>query len=115
MSKSKLENDLAWQISQVLPNFPYIREYRFDSKKKWKTDFVFLDQKLIVEVEGGVWIKGRHTRPVGFTKDCIKYNNATIQGFRVLRVTGDHVKSGQAIDWIEKALNNSPKNDNIST
>jgi len=38
------------------------------------------------------------------SKDCEKLSTAVAMGWSVLRVTSDHVKSGQAVDWIGKAL-----------
>ena len=104
MVESKLEETFAWHLSKALPDFPFVREYKFCPTRRWRADFVFVDQKLIVEVEGGIWTDGRHTRGKGFEKDCEKYNSAVIAGFRVLRVTGDQIKTGQALDWVEQAL-----------
>ena len=108
---SKLEEELALQLK--LAKFPTpIREYRIFSKikkaglikKKSRCDFVWPEYMLIVEVEGGIWTNGRHVRGTGFINDCEKYNEATLLGYKVLRVTAEHIKSGQALNWIEEAL-----------
>lgn len=72
--------------------------------KDWRFDFAFKHQKVAVEVEGGTFTGGRHTRGTGFENDCDKYNAATIAGWRVLRFTAKHVNSGEALVTIEKAL-----------
>lgn len=59
---------------------------------------------LAVEVEGGVYSGGRHTRGAGFTKDCEKYNEAILFGWRVLRFTGEQVNDGTAIRMIQRAF-----------
>ncbi len=60
---------------------------------------------LAVEVEGGVWgAKSRHTTGAGFTADCVKYNEAALLGWTVLRVTAEHIYDGRAIDWIRRAI-----------
>ena len=46
--------------------------------------------KVAIELEGGVYTGGRHTRPEGFLKDIEKYNNITILGLKLLRYA--HVK-----------------------
>jgi len=102
--KSKLEEELAFQIKAVKLPIP-LREYRFHPKRKWRCDFVWLTEKLIVEVEGGIFNHGRHTRGIGFTNDCEKYNSATLLGYRVIRVTSTHIRSGKAVQWIEEILN----------
>ena len=37
-------------------------------------------------------------------KDIEKYNEATLRGWRVLRVTGDMIRRGEALILIERAL-----------
>ena len=82
---------------------PFVREYEFADRRRFRFDFA-IGQHIAVEVEGGVWSKGRHSRGSGFTTDCIKYNLAALQGWYVYRFTTDMVKSGEAIDTIRKAL-----------
>ena len=62
-------------------------EYRFDAKRRWRFDYAWPAQKVALEVEGGVFTRGRHTRGAGFLKDIDKYNAATLAGWKVLRVT----------------------------
>lgn len=80
------------------------REFRFYPSRRWRSDLAWPDHKLLVEFEGGVYTKGRHTRGKGFERDCEKYNTATIAGYRVLRFTTSDVKSGQAVDMIQAAI-----------
>jgi very-short-patch-repair endonuclease len=79
-------------------------EYRFDPSRRWRFDRAWLLSKIAVEIEGGTWVKGRHSRGSGMRKDAEKYNAATLQGWRVLRFTGDMVKDGSAISVVEQAL-----------
>ena len=86
------------------------REYRFHPTRRWRLDFAWPDKKFGVEIEGGTWINGRHTRGSGFEADCEKYAEAMCIGWRILRVTGEQVKSGQAIRWTIKAQGNALHN-----
>ena len=79
-------------------------EFRFHDTRKWRADFAFLEQMVLVEFEGGVYTQGRHTRGKGFEADCEKYSEAAAMGYRVLRFTAKHVKSGLALNLIEKSL-----------
>lgn len=81
-----------------------VREFVFDDKRKWKFDFAWPRLFLAAEIEGGTFSGGRHTRGVGFAKDAEKYNAAVLQGWRVLRFTTQHVKSGYAIDITRAAM-----------
>lgn len=76
-----------------------VREHRFHPVRRWRFDFAWPLQKIAVEVEGGVWTRGRHTRPSGFVRDMEKYNTAAALGWRVLRVEPKHMRSR---DHLEK-------------
>jgi hypothetical protein len=59
---------------------------------------------VALEVEGGIWTGGRHTRGSGFMKDMEKYNEATLLGWRVLRCTPRQVKSGEVFELLKRAM-----------
>ena len=84
---------------------PFRREVKFHPTRKWRFDFVFPPEfKIAAEVEGGVFSFGGHSRGKGYEKDCEKYNEAILLGWRVLRFTTDMVKRGEALQTIERAL-----------
>jgi hypothetical protein len=85
---SNLEETFAFQW-RVLGGPELEREHRFHPGRKWRFDFCHLPTKIAFELEGGVYTRGRHTRPTGFTEDCKKYNAATLLGYVVFRLTGD--------------------------
>lgn len=80
-------------------------EFRFHPKRKWRMDYAFVPQKVCVEVEGGVYTQGRHTRGSGFMKDMEKYNEASAMGWRIIRVTPSQLCTMETIDLIKRALN----------
>lgn len=82
------------QCYQLVPE----REFCFAMPRRWRADFAFLEERILIEIEGGTWTAGRHTRGSGFSSDCEKYNAAAILGYRVLRFTTEMVHSGRAID-----------------
>lgn len=63
------------------------REYRFAPPRRWRADFAHVASRVLVEIEGGVWTRGRHVRGDGFRRDCEKYNAAAADGWRVFRLT----------------------------
>jgi very-short-patch-repair endonuclease len=80
------------------------REYRFHATRKWRVDFAWPERKLAVEVEGGTWSGGRHTRGAGFEADLEKYQALTLAGFRLLRFSTAQVVDGRAINVILELL-----------
>lgn len=100
---SELEESMALQMRAVGLPEP-VREYRFHPPRRWRFDFAWPDRMLALEVEGATWARGRHTRGSGFALDCSKYNQAVLDGWRVLRVTGEMVGSGEALGLVERAV-----------
>jgi very-short-patch-repair endonuclease len=79
------------------------RNWRFHPERQWALDFAWPDRRLAVEVEGGTWSDGRHVRGAGYEQDAIKYSEASILGWLLVRVTGAMVRDGRALDLIERA------------
>ena len=100
---SALENIMALHIRAAKLPEPE-REVRFHPQRRWRFDFAWPARRVALEVEGGTWGKSRHTTGSGFRDDCEKYAAAVLLGWRVLRVTSDHVKSGEALQWVEAAM-----------
>lgn len=65
---------------------PLREELQFHKKRKWRFDFAHVKAKVAIEIEGGIWGQSRHTRPVGYIKDCEKYNTAAFGGWDVIRL-----------------------------
>ena len=80
------------------------KEFRFHPERQWRFDFCWPGLMVALEVEGGTWAKGRHTRGKGYASDCEKYSEAAILGWMVIRVTGDMIKNGKAINLIHRAI-----------
>ena len=108
LAKSDAEENLAGQIRQSmlagLCACEPLRQHKFFPGKKWAFDFAWPERMVAVEVDGGVFSGGRHTRGAGYTADCVKLNEATCAGWAVLRVTTAQVESGQAIGWVESLV-----------
>lgn len=85
-------------------NIPFTREFKFHPQRKWQADFRIDGMPILVEVEGGVFSNGRHTRGEGYTKDCEKYSAAAVNGWFVIRGTTAQIKAGLVIQWIEKLI-----------
>ena len=70
-----------------------IKEYKFHKKRKWRIDFCWPQYMLAFEIEGGIFVQGRHTRGKGFLGDIYKYNEIELQGFTLLRSPPDQLLS----------------------
>jgi hypothetical protein len=84
-----------------------VKEYRFHAHRKWRLDYYHAPTQTGIELHGGVWSEGRHTRGKGFLGDLDKLNAAQMQGIVVLQLgTGqvDHQHVTEIIDWLRKGM-----------
>lgn len=59
----------------------------------WRFDFCFVDFKLIVEVDGGIWMPqgGAHSHPVDIERNILKRNDAALARFFVISFTPNQI------------------------
>ena len=103
MTGSAAEALLVHQITAAGLPTP-VRELRFAPPRRWRFDVAWPERLLAVEVDGGSWVGGRHTRGAGYEAGCRKTNAAVLLGWRVLRVTPGMIASGEAVAVIGAAL-----------
>ena len=102
MRKSALEENLWMYFKQSGLPMPQ-REYYFAMPRKWRFDFAYPVSKIAIEVEGGIWVQGRHSRGSGMLKDMEKYNEAAKRGWRVLRYASNNLRN--AVEDVREILN----------
>jgi len=98
------EGEIVFSAHLQCANIKYVPEYKFCEKRQWRADFALTEHKILIEIEGGVYSGGRHTRGSGFEKDCDKYNTATALGWKVFRFTTGMVMRNEAIEFVEDLL-----------
>ena len=86
------------------------REYRFDAKRRWRADFAHLEARCLIEVEGGIWVQGRHNRAAGFNADLEKYLEAGLQGWRVFRFGSEQI----TMENVERLVRAMPHGDSTA-
>ena len=110
---SALVDKLMFQIRAAKLPEPQ-REHRFAKyltpPRQWRFDICWPERMLAVEVEGGIFVQGRHGRGAGMVADMEKYNVAMLNGWRLLRVSDRHINKGIALNWILEAFNMETRN-----
>ena len=94
---------LALQIAAT-QRLACVRELKFHPIRKWRFDLSLPLQNLAIEVDGGGFVMGRHSRGAGMAADAEKFAEAAILGWTVIRVTPQQVQNGQALGWVERLL-----------
>ena len=86
------------------------REYKFHPKRKWRFDyFIYAKFGMVgrgcgpaVEIEGGIYSRGRHVRGKGYENDLEKYREAAALGYKVYRFSTQEVLNGTAREFIKE-------------
>ena len=98
--------ELAFQCKAV--NLPEpVRELKFHPVRRWRFDLAWPDEKLAVEIQGGIWLQGHHSRGKVISDDCEKMAHELMLGWRVMPVVPAQVTSGEALQWLERILQRS--------
>lgn len=96
MKHRDLEGEYALQIRMAGITEPY-RQFKAIEGRKFAWDFAWPDYKLLVEVNGGTWVKSGHSSGSGLNRDATKGNLAAINGWFTMTFTGDHIDDGTAL------------------
>lgn len=63
------------------------REYKFHPTRRWRADYACEALRIIVEVNGGNFVYGRHSNALALTKEYEKRANAAALGWVMIEVT----------------------------
>jgi len=82
------------------------REYMPFKPRRFRVDFAWLVERLLVELHGGVWALGpqAHSWGTGIKRDHDKRDLAAAQGWTLREFTGDEVRDFVALHWVQGYL-----------
>ena len=91
VAPSRLESRFEW-LWRAHDGPELVRELRFHPTRRWRADFAHLPSRTLIEIEGGIYVNGRHNRGAGFAADLEKYLEASLAGWRVVRLGPNELK-----------------------
>jgi len=98
-SVSELEDLFAFQLKTA--GIEFEQQVKFHPGRKFMADFFFRDAKLIVEINGGTWMrKSGHNTAQGIQRDYEKSNAAQLLGFTYLQYTKAELDNLIALDTV---------------
>lgn len=89
----------------------FVKEFAFALPRKWRFDYVLAFETprgmsvahgIAIEIEGGIWVQGRHTRGCGYLRDLEKYREAAAADWKVYRFSTGEVLNGTAREFIKQ-------------
>ena len=94
----------GWQLAAQGIPLPAV-EYRFAAPaRQWRFDYAWIEQHVALEVDGGTWVRGRHSRGGGQQGDMEKGNAAVLLGWRVLHYTPQQMRDCAYMDDLARLL-----------
>lgn len=81
-----------------------VPEYRFHPTRKWRFDYAIVPLRIAIEIDGGVWSRGRHVRPQGYLRDMEKFNAAAALGWVVLKFTPQQLMTSATLKTIKDTI-----------
>ena len=72
-----------------------------DPPRKFRFDYAWISERIALEVQGGTWINGRHSRGGA---DHEKMNLAQVMGWDVYQCTPQELKKGTIIPTLKRAI-----------
>ena len=109
---SMLEATFALALKSV--GCEMVREYRFHPVRRWRLDFAHVETLTAVEIDGGEFSRGSHSRGVGMANDYAKRNSAIELGYVVFQLTGAMTRN-DPVGWARrvKAVIERRRDDNV--
>lgn len=101
---SNLNEEFEQQLIYIgLTN--YEREYRAIPGRRFRYDFAFVEDKLLIEINGGIYrYNPSHASAGNIRRDYEKLDMAVLYGWRQLIFAPDMVQSGWALTITENVL-----------
>jgi hypothetical protein len=79
-------------------------QHVFHPQRKWAFDFSWPRYKIALEVNGGTYMRGRHSRGAGQRKDYEKWSEASLLGWLLILVDSKDVSKKVHIERIQRAM-----------
>lgn len=79
-------------------------EYRFDPVRKWRLDAAWPVYRVGLEIQGGIFTQGRHTRGAALMKEMDKLNALAAAGWRVLYRTPRNLLAADTFTLLAQTL-----------
>jgi hypothetical protein len=72
-----------------------VSELRFAPPRRFRFDYAWPVEKVALEVQGGLFVQGRHSRGAALLKEHEKLNLAAEMGWRIVYCTPKEYQSGE--------------------
>lgn len=79
-------------------------ELRFAPPRRWRFDLCWPEFKIALEVQGGIFVNGRHSRGAALLKEWEKLNTAAVLGWRIIYCQPKYLCTEKTAYFIRSAI-----------
>jgi len=90
-------------ICQSIGIPPPVCEFRHIPGRRFRLDYAWPDHRIGLEVQGGIWTGGKHSRGAGQKIDMDKNNLGILHGWRVFQCPPGH-EANTIVDFIKPTI-----------
>jgi hypothetical protein len=96
---SRIEIKFAQIWTSLDTGYELVNEYAFCPPRRFRADFAHVESRVLVDIQGGVWMKGgsKHSSGVGITRDCEKLFLASSNGYTTFYLTDSMIDKDNLI------------------
>jgi very-short-patch-repair endonuclease len=86
-----LEEKFLTLWEEFFPDISLEREMKLIEKRRFRVDFLEPKSKVCIEINGGNWVGGRHSRPAGLENEYEKNLLLATLGYQVICLSGKQI------------------------
>jgi hypothetical protein len=96
---SKLELKFAQAWTSLSTGYMLTSQYLFCPPRRFLADFAHIESKVLIDIQGGVWMKGKsgHSSGSGIISDCEKLFLASSNGYTTFYLTDSMINEDNLI------------------
>jgi len=103
--RSSLETRFQAAWARYHPDVQLCLEHQFHPTRKWRLDYAATNGSMVaIELQGGIFTNGGHSRASGQIKDMEKYNAAAALGWRIFYLHTKNVSDRAALAQIAETI-----------
>jgi len=95
---------LAWLANSGFPAAQWELKFDTENDRDWRFDWAWPEAKVALEIQGGTFVNGRHSRGPALRKEYEKLNAAIVQGWVVIHTLAGEVMTNATARTLRRLL-----------
>ena len=95
--KSKLEIEFEDLWLELYPDIDLVSEFKPIPKRRFRADYAHINSKVLIEINGGTWVKNGHSSGKGIERDYTKNNLCLYYGYVIFQLSSQMITK----EWLD--------------